>query len=145
MQGLTAYLQVEDTDAAIAWYVSAFDAVEPRSRLVAPDGRCMNAAIELHGAHIMLSDANAAIGSQNPAAVGGTTVVLNLHVADADAVFARALAAGATEIFPLADQFYGDRAGRIRDPFGHHWIIATHLRDVPDAEMVSKFNEMFGG
>jgi PhnB protein len=68
-----------------------------------------------------------------------------VHVEDADAVFARAIEAGATEVFPMADQFYGDRAGRVRAPSGHHWIIATRVREVPEAEMVAKFEAMFGG
>jgi PhnB protein len=71
-------------------------------------------------------------------------VVLDLHVADADEVFQRAVDAGATEVYPVADPFYGDRSGRVRDPFGHHWIIATRLREVPEAEMVAAFHAMFG-
>ena len=83
------------------------------------------------------------IGSTSPASLEGTSVVLDLHVADSDVVFKKALGAGAGEIYPLADQFYGDRAGRLRDPFGHHWIIATRLREVPEEEMVAAFQAMF--
>jgi PhnB protein len=83
------------------------------------------------------------IGSTSPASIEGTSVVLDLHVADSDVVFQKALRAGAEEIYPLADQFYGDRAGRVRDPFGHHWIIATRLREVPEEEMVAAFQAMF--
>jgi len=121
MQGVTPYLQVTDSDRAIAWYVQVFAARETRSRLIAPNGHCMNAEID----------------------VAGTSVVLNLHVADADHTFAAALEAGASEIFPLADQFYGDRAGRIRDPFGHHWIIATRQREMCDEEIVAGFQRLF--
>ncbi len=85
------------------------------------------------------------IGSTSPEMLAGTSVVLALHVADADVVFRRALDAGAIQIYPLADQFYGDRAGRVRDPFGHHWIIATQIREVPEAEMVAAFKAMFEG
>ncbi|MEM1439316.1 MAG: VOC family protein [Pseudomonadota bacterium] len=145
MRGITAYLQVTNSGDAIAWYTKVFGAREYRARLVAPDGACMNAAIEIEGTHIMLADGMPSIGSVSPETLSGTSVVLNLHVADADATFARAIEAGATEVFPMADQFYGDRAGRVRDPFGHHWIIAQFLREVPEAEMVAAFEAMFTG
>ena len=144
MHGVTAYLQVEDTGAAIAWYEQVFGAREVRSRLVAPDGTCMNAEIEIAGDRVMLADEMPGIGSRSPAGLDATTVVINLHVDDADSTFARAIEQGAEEVFPLADQFYGDRAGRVRDPFGHHWIIATRLREVPEAEMLAAFKAMFG-
>ncbi|MEO0614837.1 MAG: VOC family protein [Pseudomonadota bacterium] len=140
-----AYLQVANSADAIAWYTQVFDATESRARLVGPDGTCMNAEIEIEGTRIMLADGMPSIGSVSPENLSGTSVVLNLHVADADATFTRAIEAGATEIFPIADQFYGDRAGRVRDPFGHHWIIAQHLRDVPEDEMVAAFEAMFAG
>ncbi|MEZ4266839.1 MAG: VOC family protein [Myxococcota bacterium] len=143
-RGITPYLQVVDTDAAIAWYVRVFGATEVRQRLVAPDGTCMNAEIEIEGTRLLVADEMPRIGSRSPAAMDGTSVVLNLHLADVDAVFRRALEAGAEQIFPLADQFYGDRAGRVRDPFGHHWILATRVREVPEAEMVAAFQAMFG-
>ncbi len=143
MKGLTPYLQVLRSGDAIAWYERVFGAKEVRARLVAADGTCMNAEIEIEGDRLMLADAMPNIGSKSPAELGGTSVVLNVHVADADAVFKRALDAGAEEVFPLANQFYGDRAGRVRDPFGHHWIIATHQRDVPEAEMVAAFHALF--
>ncbi len=144
MRGITPYLQVSDCREAIAWYQRVFGAVEARARLIGPDGTCMNAEIELQGTRVMLADEMPAIGSASPARTGATSVVLNLHVEDADAVFEQALAAGAAEIFPLADQFYGDRAGRVRDPFGHHWIIATHQREVPEEEMLTAFHALFG-
>lgn len=145
MRGITPYLQVKSCAEAIDWYVRVFDAREARSRLIAPDGECMNAEIEIEGTRLMLADEKADLGSISPATAGGTTVVLDLHVKDADAVFARALDAGAEEIFPLADQFYGNRAGRVRDPFGHHWIIAKRLREVSDDEMQAEFKKLFGG
>lgn len=143
MRGITAYLQVTNTDEAVAWYERVFNAKEVRARLVAPDGKCMNAEIEIEGDILMLADEMPGIGSTSPASLGGTSVVLNLHVADADAIFKAAIEAGAEEVFPLADQFYGDRAGRVRDPFGHHWIIATRIREVPEPEMVSAFQALF--
>ncbi|MDJ0917472.1 MAG: VOC family protein [Woeseiaceae bacterium] len=144
MRGVTAYLQVANTGNAIAWYERVFDATEVRARLVAPDGTCMNAEIEIEGTRLMLADEMPSIGSASPTNLDGTSVVLSLHVTDSDAVLRRAIDEGAEEIYPLADQFYGDRAGRIRDPFGHHWIIATRFKDVPEQEMVAAFNAMFG-
>lgn len=143
MRGVTAYLQVSNTGDAIAWYERVFGAKEVRARLVAPDGTCMNAEIEIEGTRLMLADEMPSIGSTSPQALSGTSVVLDIHVADCDAVFQRALDEGADEIYPLANQFYGDRAGRIRDPFGHHWIIATHVKDVSEEEMVAAFMTMF--
>ncbi|MCA2958980.1 MAG: VOC family protein [Silvanigrellales bacterium] len=145
MRGVVPYLQVTTTEVAIAWYERVFGAKEVRARLVAPDGTCMNAEIEMEGTRLMLADEMPNIGSKSPATLGGTSVVLDLHVADADATFERALHAGAELVYPLADQFYGDRAGRLRDPFGHHWIIATRLREVSEADMVLAFNAMFEG
>lgn len=144
MRGITPYLQVKKTSEAIEWYVKVFNAKETRARLDAPDGTCMNAEIEIEGHRLMLADQMPSVGSVCPGEVNATTVVLDLHVANADVTFKKALESGAEEIFPLADQFYGDRAGRVRDPFGHHWIIATKVRDVPEKEMVEAFNAMFG-
>lgn len=98
---------------------------------------------DVHPLQVLVADEMPKIGSTSPATLEGTSVVLDLHVANADVVFGRALDAGATEIYPLADQFYGDRARRVRDPFGHHWIIATRLREVPEEEMVAAFKAMF--
>jgi len=143
MRGITPYLQVKSCEAAIAWYARVFGAREVRARLVAPDGTCMNAEIEIEGTRLMLADEAPTVGSKSPQTLSGTSVVLDLHVADADAVFKQALEAGAAQIYPLADQFYGDRAGRLCDPFGHHWIIATHVRMVSEAEMFAAFQALF--
>ncbi len=143
MRGIISYLQVTSTAEAITWYEKVFGAKEIRARLVTPDGACMNAEIEIEGTRLMLADEMPNVGSRSPATLKGTSVVLNLHVADSDAVFQKALDAGAEEVYPLADQFYGDRAGRVRDPFGHHWIIATRIKEVPEEEMVAAFNAMF--
>lgn len=145
MRGVMAYLQVTNTAEAIAWYKKVFGAQEHRARLVAPDGTCMNAEVEIEGTTVMIADENRSVGSASPGSLDATTVVLDVHVEDADATFRKALDAGAEEIYPLADQFYGDRAGRVRDPFGQHWIIATRLREVPEDEMLAAFNAMFGG
>lgn len=103
----------------------------------------MNAEVEIGGSRLMLADEMPSIGSKSPLNLGGTSVVLNLHVNDVDQVFQLAIRSGAEQIFEVADQFYGDRAGRICDPFGHHWIIATRVRNVPEDEMAEAFRTMF--
>lgn len=143
MRGVTPYLQVTNTGEAIAWYERVFGAKEVRARLIAPDGTCMNAEIEIEGTRLMLADEMPGVGSTSPRTLNGTSVVLDVHVANADETFQRALDAGAEEVYPLANQFYGDRAGRVRDPFGHHWIIATRIRDVPEDELVATFRALF--
>jgi PhnB protein len=143
MRGITPYLQVTNTGEAIAWYERVFGAQEVRARLVAPDGTCMNAEIEIEGTRLMLADDMPTMGSTSPATLGATSVVLDVQVENADEIFARALAGGGEQIYPLADQFYGDRAGRVRDPFGHHWIVASRIREVPEAEMVAAFQALF--
>lgn len=97
MRGITPYGQVTDTGAAFAWYGRVFGAKEVRQRLIAPDGTCMNAEIEIEGTRLMLADEMPDMGSTSPATLGGTSVVLDLHVADADAVFRLALEAGAEQ------------------------------------------------
>ncbi len=143
MRGIVPYLQVENTGESIAWYQKVFAATEVRSRLVAPDGTCMNAEIDIEGTRLMLADEVPDVGSRSPNGLRGTSVVLSLHVADVDAVVERAIEAGAEQVYPVADQFYGDRSGRIRDPFGHHWIVATHVRDLSDEDMVAAFQALF--
>jgi len=105
----------------------------------------MNAEIRIGDSIVMLADEAPDIGSVSPRRLGGTSVVLDLHVPDADAVFERAVAEGAEVVFPLDDQFYGDRAGRVRDPFGHAWIISTRIEEVPEDEMLARFQRMVGG
>jgi uncharacterized glyoxalase superfamily protein PhnB len=93
-------------------------------------GRIMHACLRLNGSTVMLSDEFPDHGMVGPAALGGSPVTIHLMVHDVDAAFARAVAAGATVTMELADQFWGDRYGSLRDPFGHHWSLATHLRDM---------------
>jgi len=90
---------------------------------------------------IMLADEFPDMGYLGPKAVGGTSVTLSVYVDDVDAVFGRALAAGATEVRAIENQFYGDRSGQFEDPFGHRWNVATHIEDVPDDEMMRRAAE----
>ena len=100
-----------------------------------PDGRIGHAEIKIGDSHVMLADQNERIGAYSPKHYGGVPGNLMIYVEDVDSVFKRAVDAGATVNRPLADQFYGDRNGGIEDPFGHHWFISTHIRDVSPEEM----------
>ncbi|MBA3895552.1 MAG: VOC family protein [Sphingomonadaceae bacterium] len=118
---------------AIEFYKKAFGA-EEMTRLPGPDGRLMHAALKLNGAIVMLVDENKTYGMLGPKALGGTPVTIHLNVPDVDAATERAVAAGAEVTMPVADMFWGDRYGQIKDPFGHSWSIATPLRAAPLTE-----------
>jgi PhnB protein len=131
------YLTVEGAGAAIDFYLSVFGARE-RVRMPGPDGKVGHAELELGDSVIMLADASPDMGNRTPQSLGGTPVTMMVYVDDVDAVFERAIKAGATEDRKVEDQFYGDRAGQIVDPFGHKWFIATHVEDVPPEEMAKR-------
>jgi len=122
VSALYPFLAVRDTDAAIAFYTAAFDATV-RERLEAPG--TVVAVLEIDGMPFGVATEAPSLGTPSPETAGSTTVRVSLHVADPDAVFAHAIAAGAKEMFPVADQPYGLRQGRVVDPFGHHWLIAN--------------------
>jgi uncharacterized glyoxalase superfamily protein PhnB len=122
MSALYPFLAVRDTDAAIAFYAEAFGAAV-RERFEAPDGPVV-AVLEIDGMPFGVATEAPSLGTPSPESVGATTVRVSLHVDDPDAAAARAIAAGASEMFPVADQPYGLRQGRVVDPFGHHWLIA---------------------
>lgn len=131
---VTPYLCVDGAAAAIDFYVSVLGAVE-RMRMPAPGGAIGHAELTLGNSVVMLADEFPGMGFRSPKAVGGTPVTLHVYVEDVDAVFAKALARGAKELSPVKDEFYGDRTGRLEDPFGHRWNLATHVEDVPEGEM----------
>jgi PhnB protein len=122
MSALYPFLAVRDTDAAIAFYTEAFGATV-RERLEAP-GDVVVAVLEIDGMPFGVATEAPDLGTPSPETAGATTVRVSLHVDDPDVAAARAIAAGATEMFPVADQPYGLRQGRVVDPFGHHWLIA---------------------
>jgi PhnB protein len=134
---ITPYLMLRDAGRAIDFYKDVFGAVEV-SRFVMPDGRVGHAELRIGDSHIMLADEFPEMGYVGPATRGGTTVGLNLYVADSDAVFNAAVTAGSKVLKDLADQFYGDRSGTIEDPFGHWWTISTHIEDVSEEEMARR-------
>jgi PhnB protein len=141
---ITPYLIIDGAAQAIAFYREAFGA-EELVRMDAPGGRVGHAELQIGDSRIMLADEFPQMGARGPRSVGGTPVHLLLYVNDCDAVFHRAVGAGATAKKPLADQFYGDRSGTVEDPFGHSWTIATHKEDVPPDEMERRAKAAMGG
>jgi len=140
----TPYLVISNAAKAIEFYKKAFGAQE-LYRMPSPDGsRLMHATIKIGDASVMMSDEFPEYGgNRGPDIVGGTTVSIHLYVPDVDKAFAQALAAGANAIMPVADMFWGDRYGKLRDPFGHEWSLATHKRDVSPADMEKGMKEQF--
>jgi len=131
------YLHVDGASAAIQFYQEVFGATE-RMRLAGPDGRVGHAELAIGDSVVMLADEHLDMGIKGPRTLGGSPVALSIYVEDADAVVARAVAAGATLVRPVEDKFYGDRAGQIEDPYGHSWSIQTHVEDVPPDEMARR-------
>ncbi|CAN5160299.1 Dot/Icm type IV secretion system effector PhnB [soil metagenome] len=130
----TPYLIVDGAAAAIDFYKQAFGA-EELMRMDAPGGKVGHAEIRIGDSPIMLADEHPELGFRGPRALGGTPVSIMIYVRDVDAQFRNAIDAGAQEMKPLQDQFYGDRSGTLRDPFGHVWTVATHIEDVAPDEM----------
>jgi PhnB protein len=135
-RSVTPYLAIDGAARALAFYAEAFGARE-RMRIEAPGGKIGHAEIEIGDCVVMLADPCleghfvAPRGEQS-------SVSLHLYVADADAVFGRAVAAGAVAVQPMETKFYGDRSGTVRDPFGHHWHLATHIEDVTREEIMRR-------
>jgi PhnB protein len=141
---VTPYLIVEGAGKAIDFYRSVFGA-EERFRLPAPEGRVGHAELQIGDSVIMLADQAPEMDARDPNAVGGTPVSLHVYVEDSDAVFARAIEAGAHELRPVEDRFYGDRSGAFEDPFGHRWDVSTHVEDVPPQEMSKRMADAMPG
>ena len=139
---VTPALVVRDAVGAIAFYKQAFGATELMPPLLDPSGKIAHAEILIGDSPLMLSDENRDWGSLSPQTVGGTPVVLAFYVEDADAVVRRAAAAGAKVLMSVKDQFYGDRSGRIEDPYGHIWLVGTHVEDVSPAEVQRRWDQI---
>jgi PhnB protein len=131
---LTPYLIVNGAAGAIEFYQKIFGAIE-LFRLADPNGKVGHAELMINDSRIMLADEFPDRGARGPASFGGSPVRMLLYVADVDDTVNRAVAAGATVVRPVEDQFYGDRAGGLEDPFGHYWHVATHIEDVSAEEM----------
>jgi PhnB protein len=141
---LFAYLRVRNAPAAIAFYEKAFGAKE-KYRLTEPGGRVGHAELDFGGVTLMLSEEYPDMGINGPQTVGGTTFSIHLHVDDADAFIDRAVHAGANLVRPPKDQFYGERSGSVRDPFGHEWILGHSIEKVSTDEMQRRYDAMMKG
>ena len=136
----TPYLIVSGAAAAIEFYKQAFGAIE-LFRMAGPDGRIGHAEIKIGNSPIMLADEHPEMGANSAKTLGGSPMFLMLYVDNVDVLAAQAVAAGAKEIRPLQNQFYGDRSGTFEDPFGLWWTISTHVEDVPPEEMKRRSDE----
>ncbi|MGK6321046.1 VOC family protein [Sphingomonas sp. DT-204] len=134
------YLIVDDAAAAIDFYVRVFGGEEVMR--YAMGDKIGHAEIKIGDSHIMLADESPEMSYRGPKAIGGTPVSVMLYLREVDQVFARAIAAGATEERAVQDQFYGDRSGTLVDPFGHRWTVATHIEDVSPEEMERRMKSM---
>ncbi len=140
---ITAHIVVQGAQRAVDFYRDAFGAQEV-DRIPVPGGRLMSVQLRIGDGLLHVADEFPEMGIVGPPTIGGTPVVLALDVTDADAVFAQAIAAGATVRQPVQDMFWGDRHGQLEDPFGHRWNISQHLRDVPHDEVVAAAARAFG-
>jgi PhnB protein len=131
---VTPYLAVRNASTALDFYQKAFGAIE-LMRMPDDQGRVAHAEIKIGDSPIMLADEHPELDFLGPESRGGSSVALLIYTEDVDALFRRALEAGATEVRPLKDEFYGDRMGTVRDPFGHVWHLSTHKEDVSPEEM----------
>ncbi|BBU27647.1 glyoxalase/bleomycin resistance protein/dioxygenase superfamily protein [Caballeronia pedi] len=134
MHTLTPHLVCAGAADAIEFYKRAFGAVE-LGRLPGPDGKLMHAMVKIGDSTLMLVDEFPQFGSVGPKELKGSPVTIHLYVEDVDATVKQAESAGAKVTMPVADMFWGDRYGRLEDPFGHQWSVATHVRDVAPEEM----------
>ena len=141
MHSVTPHLVCAGAAKAIEFYKNAFGATE-EGRMPGPDGRIMHAALRIGDSTVMLADEMPEWGSLGPKALKGSPVTIHLYVEDADAFVERAVKVGAKVTMPVAEQFWGDRYGKIEDPFGHHWSIGTHVRDVSTDEMQQAMKKM---
>ena len=141
---ITPTMVVRGAAAAIEFYGKAFGATT-RTRMDMPDGKIMHSEVVIGDSIVMLTDEFPDWDALSPQALGGTPVSLYLTVKDVDTVFNQALAAGATVLRPLQDQFWGDRVGWVLDPFGHKWGISTHFEDVPPDEVARRGAAFAGG
>ncbi|HZJ49838.1 MAG TPA: VOC family protein [Actinomycetota bacterium] len=138
---VTAYLCIDGASDAIVFYSKVLGATET-VRMDAPDDKIGHAELSLGDSMIMLSDEFPEMGVQSPKTLGGSPVTMNVYVEDADAVFEKAVQAGAKPLRAVEDQFYGDRSGQFEDPFGHRWNVSSHIEDVTPDEMERRMEAM---
>ncbi|MGP4931398.1 VOC family protein [Pseudoalteromonas nigrifaciens] len=138
---ITPYLIINGAQQAIDFYCAAFDA-QLVMQMPMPEGGIAHAEIKIGNSHIMISDMCPNAHFKSPTELGGTPVSIMLYVDDVDTVFAKTIALGAKEIRPVHDQFYGDRAGTLQDPFGHVWTIGTHKEDINEQELRKRMADL---
>ena len=141
-RGALPYLTAKGASDAIAFYQQVFGA-ELQFRIDDPSGAVMHAELSVGPAHFMITEERPQYGSLGPKTIGGSPVTLVVYVADADAVVAKALKAGATPTMPVENQFWGDRAGGVVDPFGHHWMVATQIEELTPQEVTRRSRALF--
>jgi len=141
---VTPYLIIKGAAEAIEYYKKSFGATE-LFRMPTPDGKIGHAELKIGDSPIMLSDEHPDLGHVGPQTLGGTPVGIMIYVDDVDTIYKRAISGGGQEIRPLQDQFYGDRSGTLKDPFGHMWTVATHVEDVAPEEMQKRMAAAGGG
>lgn len=139
---VTPYLAINGADEAIEFYKQAFGATE-RFRMNTPEGTVGHAEIVIGDSCIMLADECPESCFHSPGSLGGSSFGVHLYVEDADRVFEQAVAAGATVLRPVADMFYGDRIGCLKDPYGHVWFVSTHREDLSEQEIFERAKKMF--
>ncbi|REK17297.1 MAG: VOC family protein [Planctomycetota bacterium] len=142
---VTPYLIVKGAAEALDFYNRAFGATETMRMQDPGSGQVMHAEMRIGDSNVMLADEHPDMGFRGPQSLGGTAVSLVLYVANVDDLFKQALSAGAKEMRPVQDQFYGDRMGTLQDPYGHVWSIATHIEDVSPEEMRERAAAMSQG
>jgi PhnB protein len=143
MHSVTPHLVCAGAADAIEFYKKAFGAVE-EARLPGPGGKLMHAMIRIGDSAVMLVDENPEWGALGPKSLKGSPVTIHLYVENTDVTVERAVKAGAKVTMPVADMFWGDRYGQLEDPFGHHWSVGTHIRDVSTEEMQRAMKQMAG-
>ena len=146
LRTVTPRLVVADGGAAIEFYCDAFGAEEIGERFIDPEGRVIHAEIRIEDSVVMITEdaGDASAPARSPRSLGGVvSAVMATYWNDVDAVWERAVAAGAEVIYPLADQFYGERGGRLRDPFGQQWMLSQHTEDLSPEEMERRAAEFF--
>src|SRR5262245_43633942 len=139
---VTPHLTVRNAAAMIEFHKKAFGAVE-KGRAPGPDGTIMHAALQIGDSVVFLNDEMPGMGAQSPLTTKGTAVTLHLYVEDADKQFQQAVAAGAEVAMPLADQFWGDRYGIVKDPSGHLWSIGSHMEDLTPEQIKERMAKAF--
>jgi PhnB protein len=144
---VTPHLIVKDAPRAIEFYKKAFNAQE-LARMPGPDGKIVHAELKIGDSIVMLCDEFPEMGNKSPQTLGGTPLELFMYFENVDEAWDRAVKAGATSVMPLSNQFWGDRYGKLKDPFGHGWAVAQHVEDVSPEEMKKRheeFNKQMAG